>query len=125
MKKLELLGVFFWVQGGLYLAGALLFAAVGVLGGLGIIEPSDTVEERLGGVFGCIVIAVPLLVLGVGHLVGGTALRRRRAWARTVGLVLGVADVLCCCDFPLGTALGIFTLVVLFSDDVMSLFAPA
>jgi hypothetical protein len=125
MKRLELLGILFWVQGGLYLAGALLFAAIGVLGGLGIIEPSDTVQERLGGAFGCAVLGVTFGALGVGHLVAGTALRRRRAWGRTAGLVLGVTDVLCCCNAPLGTALGIFTLIVLLDDEIVRMFAPA
>lgn len=37
-KKLELLRVFFWVLGGIYVAGGLIFAVVGVLGGMGIID---------------------------------------------------------------------------------------
>lgn len=122
-KKLEVLGILFWVQGGLYVASALLFAAVGILGGLGVIEPKDTVQERLGGAVGCVVLGGGAAVLGVGHLLVGTALRRLRPWARTAGLVLAVANVICCCSFPLGTALGVFTFIVLLNEDVSRLFA--
>ena len=44
MRRLDLLGVLFWVLGGLYVAGGLLFAVVGTLGGLGLIEPSDGLQ---------------------------------------------------------------------------------
>lgn len=123
MKKLELLGILFWVQGGLYLAGAVVFAVVGTLGGLGLLDPSDTLQERVGGVLGTVLIGLGLAVLGAGHVVGGTALRRLRPWGRTLGMVLAVLDVLCCCNAPLGTALGIYALVVLLADDVARLFA--
>jgi hypothetical protein len=122
MKRLDLLGVLFWVLGALYVAGALLFAVVGTLGGLGILEPSDALQERVGGAVGAAVIALGLCALGGAHAVAGTGLRGRRPWARTAGLVLGVLDILCCCNAPLGTALGIFALVVLLSDEVVRLF---
>ena len=124
MKRLDLLGVLFWVLGALYVAGALLFAVVGTLGGLGILEPTDGLQERVGGAVGCAVIAVGLAAFGGGHVVAGTGLRGVRPWARTAGLVLGVLDILCCCNAPLGTALGIFALVVLLSDEVVRLFSP-
>jgi hypothetical protein len=85
MKRLDLLGVLFWVLGALYVAGALVVAVVGTLGGLGILDPSDALDERVGG-------------------------------------AVGAADILCCCNAPLGTALGIFALVVLLSDEVVRLF---
>jgi hypothetical protein len=121
-RKLELLRVLFWVQGGLCAAVAVLFALVGVLGGLGIIEPRDTLQERLGGAVGCAMLALAAGSLGAGHLVVGSAFRGLRPWARTAGLVVAVLDILCCCNFPLGTALGVYALVVLLSEEVAPLF---
>ena len=122
MRRLELLGVLSWVLGGLYLAGALLLVVVGALGGLGFLDPSDTLPERLQGGVASAVLGGTAGALGGAHVLVGTALRALRPWARTAGLVLGVVDILCCCNAPLATAFGIFALVVLLSDDVAKLF---
>jgi len=54
-----------------------------------------------------------LLILGlfgIGHLILAWGLFERQSWARMFGLVLGILALL---RFPLGTALGIYTLWVL------------
>jgi len=122
-KKLELLSVFFWVMGGLKIAGALFFAVVGILGVLGVIKPDDTLEDRIAGGVGACILAVMGGLLGGSHIVVGTALRRLQPWARTAGIVIAILDiVLCCCNAPLGTALGIYTLIVLFNDETTRFF---
>jgi hypothetical protein len=122
-KQVELLGILFWVRGGLALSVGLLFALVGVLGSLGLLEPNEPLEERISGGVGALVLVTVFIAQGVGYLLTGTALRRLRPWARTAGLVLGILELVCCCSFPLGTALAIYTLVVLFNDEVARLFA--
>ena len=122
MRKLELLGVVYWVLGGLYLAGALLLVVVGALGGLGLIDPSDTLPERLQGGVASAVLGGAAGALGGAHVLVGNARRALRPWARMAGLVLGVIDILCCCNAPLATVVGIFALVVLLSDEVAALF---
>jgi hypothetical protein len=121
-KKVELLGILFWVQGGLSVAGALLFIVVGALGSMGLIEPKDTLQDRIGGAFGAALLGIGLGVMGAAQIVVGTALRRLRPWARTAGLVVGVLDIVCCCTAPIGTAIGIYALIVLLNDDVTRLF---
>ena len=122
MRKFELLSVLYWILGALHLAGALVLVIVGTLGGLGFIDPSDTFPERLQGGLASAVLGGAAGALGGAHVLVGTALRSLRPWARTAGLVLAVVDILCCCNAPLGTAFGIFALVVLLSDDVARLF---
>jgi hypothetical protein len=124
-KKVELLGILFWVQGALSVAGALLFIVVGVLGGLGLIEPKDTLQDRIGGALGSALLGAGLGAMGAGQIVVGTALRRVRPWARTAGLVVGVLDIVCCCTAPIGTAIGIYALIVLLNDEVVRLFSDA
>lgn len=51
-----------------------------------------------------------LLVAGVLGAVAGWGLMERRPWARVLAIVLGVLALF---EFPLGTALGIYTLWVL------------
>jgi hypothetical protein len=66
---------------------------------------------------------VPGLMRGIGgfFMVGaiagalaGWGLLDRRPWARTLAIVLGVLALF---DFPLGTALGVYTLWVLASSN--------
>ena len=77
-RHVEAVGIVSWVMGGLCLLGTVFFAAIGVLGGLGILEPQDGAGDRAAGVLGSAMFALPLAALGVGHIVAGTAIRRRR-----------------------------------------------
>jgi hypothetical protein len=58
-------------------------------------------------------IVVILGVFGALHLVLAWGLYERKQWSRPLGLVLGVLALL---RFPLGTALGIYTLWVLLPE---------
>ena len=67
------------------------------------------------------VIAALLVVLSVPGIVGGAGLLKRKPWARILVLVMSFLNLL---DFPLGTALGIYSIWVLMNDEVLPLFAP-
>jgi glucose uptake protein GlcU len=65
--------------------------------------------------------------LGSGSASGGTlrdgtliGLLERREWARILTIILGVLHLL---GFPIGTALGVYTLYVLLNDQTKPLFA--
>jgi len=68
----------------------------------------DSVISR--GIFSA---GVVLALFGVLHLVLAWGLFEREPWARFLGLVLGFLALL---RFPLGTALGIYTLWVLLPE---------
>lgn len=59
------------------------------------------------------------LLLMVPCIVTGIALLGFRKWARTFGIVLSILEMLV---VPLGTIVGIYGLVVLFSEDVDMIF---
>jgi hypothetical protein len=65
----------------------------------------------LGGLFS---VGVFLGLFGVLHLVLAWGLFEREPWARVLGLVIGFLALL---RFPLGTALGIYTLWVLLPEE--------
>jgi hypothetical protein len=69
----------------------------------------DSVLSR--GIFSA---GIVLTLFGVLHLVLAWGLFERESWARTLGLVLGFLALL---RFPLGTALGIYTLWVLLPQN--------
>ena len=110
----------------------LVFAALSVLAGLGILLITGAVSGivgaaaptdahlaipfiRLGGtaaaVF-CFVWAVPGFVVGAGLL-------KRRPWARILGIVMSALSLM---HVPFGTALGVYGLWILFHRDTESLF---
>jgi hypothetical protein len=59
-------------------------------------------------------LGIVLAFFGVLHLVLAWGLFERESWARMLGLVLGFLGLL---RFPLGTALGIYTLWVLLPEE--------
>jgi hypothetical protein len=59
------------------------------------------------------------LLLMVPCIVTGIALLGFRSWARTFGIVLSILEMLV---VPLGTIVGIYGLVILFSEDVDMIF---
>jgi hypothetical protein len=65
----------------------------------------------LGGLFS---LSIVLAFFGVLHLVLAWGLFEREPWARVLGLVLGFLALV---PFPLGTALGIYTLWVLLPES--------
>ena len=54
------------------------------------------------------------LMIGIPGIIGGIGLLLKRSWARIVIMIIGL---LCLLDFPLGTALGAYTLWVLLQPQ--------
>ena len=65
------------------------------------------------------IVAIGSVTMGVISVIAGRALRARRRWARTAIIVLSLINLL---NFPLGTGLGLYSLVVLFWPDVAVAF---
>lgn len=61
-----------------------------------------------------LILAVPSIALGIGLL-------NYRPWARSIGMVLSIINLL---NFPIGTVLGIYGLWVLLSPETDPLFSP-
>ena len=64
-------------------------------------------------------LAVIAIAWGVGHILIGVPLRRRRPWARLLALMFGSVDLLL---LPFGTALGCYTLWALLDEEGKKLF---
>ncbi|HEY7474099.1 MAG TPA: hypothetical protein VH679_03745 [Vicinamibacterales bacterium] len=95
---------------------SLLFAVLGgVVGASG--EEGTGLAVAVLGLSGA-ALAIMLLVLGVPYIICGWGLWRRRSWARVMGIVLAVIALT---KIPLGTAIGIYALVILFQKDTQRL----
>jgi len=120
MDKVKHVRILAW----LYIANGLitLLVAVGVLigvtlGGVFSGELTGIVTAPVVGVIAFLfvaIFAVPSLLTGKGLLEG-------RGWARVLAMILGVFNIL---SFPLGTALGIYTFMVLWGPEADYVFEP-
>lgn len=92
--------VFIGVAGGGWLSGETeaIFITTGI--GLGI------------GLF--------LTMLALPSFIGGYGLLKRKEWARILIIIISFLDLF---SFPFGTALGIYSLWVLFKDEVQAEFS--
>lgn len=61
-----------------------------------------------------LILAIPAILIGIGLL-------SFRPWARSVGTVVAILELL---NFPLGTLLGVYALWVLMSAEADPLFSP-
>lgn len=116
---LDILAVFHYVNGGL--AAIFTLAALGFLGiGLGAATGwGDNWQPEAG----CSLLAVMILVLillggyAVLNLLAGRAIQTRNGY-----VVCLLTSAVNCLNIPLGTLLGIFTLVLLADPEVRPLF---
>ncbi len=99
------------------LLGCFIFA---LLWGIGA-ATGDLEATRILGIVGTTVGAL-LVVLGIPGIVAGYGLLRRKAWGRILALVVGFLGLV---NFPLGTAIGIYTFWVLLQDAAIQDFASS
>jgi hypothetical protein len=64
-------------------------------------------------------IACFLILISLPGMFAGIGLLKMQPWARIVAIIVGVLHIL---SFPLGTALGIYTLWVLLNAETEGLF---
>ena len=119
----KVLGVLYIAFSALSLLAA-LFLLLAVGGAAGIVgvtaEPGDAaIAIPILGLAGT-TLAFVLIVLALPGLVTGWGLISYKPWARILGLVLSVLNLL---NIPIGTVLGIYGLWVLLNKDTERLFS--
>lgn len=113
----------------LHIVTGVIAALIGVLamlalGGLGILAGAVSREEHafvalplLGGIG--LLVFILMLVLSIPGIVAGLGLLKLRSWARILTVVLSALHLF---NVPFGTALGIYGLWVLLSNEGQKLF---
>jgi hypothetical protein len=124
-EQLDLLGVLYWAYGGLIALAGIMFGLFGIIPAIMIAtapnqpkngEPSPLV---FGGIFLILFgfVALLLIAKGVTMFFVGRALRTRTRW-----MLCFVGAALCVMNFPLGTALAVFTFVLLIKPHIKQRF---
>ncbi|HET7617564.1 MAG TPA: hypothetical protein VFK20_03570 [Vicinamibacterales bacterium] len=121
----KVLGVLYIVLGAFGILGAIVIflgagAAAGIVGTQA--DPGDAaIAVPIIGAAGTLVAAF-LAALAVPGIIAGAGLIRFRPWARILGIVLSILNLI---QIPFGTAIGIYGLWVLLNSSTEPLFRGA
>ena len=105
--------------------GLLTALGIGALFGIGTIatvasgDADAVLAAPIVGITGTVLTAI-IIIMSLPGLIAGWGLLSYRNWARIVAIVLCVLHLF---NFPLGTAMGIYGLWVLFNKDTERLFS--
>lgn len=111
-SHLSLLVIFWYVIGALRLIPVIIMVLLAGAAGAALRG-----QERMAQIFGPAVFVVIAVLIGIFALLAfltAWGLQTRQPWGRTMALVVGVINLL---SIPFGTALGIYTLVVLLPEE--------
>jgi hypothetical protein len=111
----KVLGWLWIVIGALGLLGALC-AFVSIAGG-GLISGEQ--DAIIATSITAIVIGSLIFLLSIPSIIAGIGLLKYKSWARILAIILAVLNLFA---FPIGTALGIYTLWALLNKETTPLF---
>lgn len=101
-------------------AGVVFFVIFGGLAsmiGMSHDQDAATAIPILVFIGGCV--AIFLFIISIPGIIGGWGMLHFRPWARVLMIIISGLNLL---HFPLGTALGIYGLIVLLNEDTRRLF---
>ena len=117
-EHIRILGILNMVMGCLTaFAGVVILIVMGgaakLLGVAGVSDQDAATAAPILAIVG-LCVAIFLLVLAAPAIIGGWGLLNFRPWSRALMIVLSILHLI---HVPLGTALGVYGLWVLFSDE--------
>jgi hypothetical protein len=123
-KHVQILGILNIVWGALGLLGALIVMAIfggaaGIIGTAARHDPGAGVAISIVSFVGGLIFLV-LLIASVPSVVAGVGLVNGAPWARILAIIVSVLHLF---NIPIGTALGIYGLWVLLSQETQPGFA--
>jgi hypothetical protein len=115
-RHIEVLG---WLYIGLSILQILIGIAVFVvLAGIAVLPEVDHEAAAILSVI-ALFVALFFIIISTPGIIGGIGLLKRKNWARILTIILGFINLV---NFPIGTALGIYTLVILLREETTKFF---
>ena len=116
----KIVGILHIVYGLLFMGLAFfLFFGLSIVGTLAVTQGEQEAATLLG-VLGTGLSGL-FAFLSLPNIIGGWALLAGKAWGRILLLVMGFIHLI---DFPIGTALGFYTIWILMRHDAMDTINP-
>lgn len=113
------------VLGWLHIGSNILLLIIGgfvffLLTTIGVISGDQEATAILGtvGTF----IGLLMAALAIPGMIAGWGLLKRKSWGRVLGIIVGIFSLM---NFPLGTAIGVYTLYVLLQEEAPAYFVAA
>ncbi|HTY36338.1 MAG TPA: hypothetical protein VMH23_04455 [Bacteroidota bacterium] len=98
------------------LIGGFIFVLLAGIGYLAHDEEATPILAVIGSLIG-----IFLFILSVPGIIGGIGLIRRKEWARILVIITSAFHLL---NFPIGTAIGGYSIWVLVNPDTIRIFNP-
>jgi hypothetical protein len=117
-KHINLISILWIVLGCLTFFGGLI--AFAILFGISFI-PDIGYEAPIILRTVAIGVVIFLFILSIPKIIAGIGLMKKKEWGRILTLIVAFLSIL---NFPLGTALAIYTFVILVKDETVQLFKP-
>lgn len=111
-RHLRTLGILWIIAGAIFAIPGLVLMTLS-----GVVRLAIPAAETVGRFVAPLVLSIiggSLFIVAAGGILAGWGLLKHQPWARMVAIVLGIVSLL---HPPFGTALGIYTLWVLLSDQ--------
>jgi hypothetical protein len=116
-QHIKVLSVLFVILGILGIVVAVAFMLLGAGTAATILAQDDSNEAKVGAAWagGCITFIAALFgIMAIPSIIAGWGLSQRKAWARILTIILAILSLP---QFPVGTAIGVYALVILFNDE--------
>ena len=116
-QHIKVLSVLFVILGILGIVVAVGFMLLGASTVATILAQDDSNEARVGAAWagGCITfIAAMFGIMAIPSIIAGWGLQQRKSWARILTIILAILSLP---QFPVGTAIGVYALVILFNEE--------
>lgn len=129
-KHIKLVGVLNIVYRSVAIIGSMvLFLLAGLFGRImdylerrGELHMEDVPREILDFVpIILVAIGIVIVVVSIAGIIGAVGVMKRKEWGRIVLIVVSFFNLM---HVPLGTVLGVYTLWVLFNDEIVRIFNP-
>ncbi|WP_423128903.1 hypothetical protein [Gaoshiqia sp. Z1-71] len=114
-KHISLIGILHIVCGALGLLTALfIYTMLHLVGDFTDDSNANFILSTIANI-----LAVVFVIFSIPGIIGGIGLIKRRQWARILILILSILNLL---NFPLGTALGIYSIWALVQPEIVAEF---